>query len=140
MSKTKDKSIKIIYLLKGSFFLLVIFFYLLIPPFLHSYNNIKIDLIIFSGIIFIFYSFLRYYILLFIYKNTKDVILKLFFHNGSLFLSLLILYVSEGFLNPNNRIYSFPSLNFIDIVIIVLFLPTLYSNSVMIKSLKRLNT
>jgi len=54
MSKTKDKSIKIIYLLKGSFFLLVIFFYLLIPPFLHSYNNIKIDLIIFSGIIYFY--------------------------------------------------------------------------------------
>lgn len=120
---------------KGIYLTILLPFYILIPPLLHSFTELRVTILLIASILFLVYCFFRYYVLTHFWYDRKKAFQQLLLNNGALFIGLVILYTFEGFVYVNDSTFIIPSYRFLASILSVLFLiPTLYTNYIIDKN------
>jgi hypothetical protein len=119
-----------VFYMKVSFWLFLLLFYILMPPFLHKFHEWRTLLLLLAVVLFILYCAVRYYILLLYFGDRKKAFRRQLLENGSTFLGLILLCISEGFVYAHTSIISIPSYRSLLYTLALLcFLgPTMYTN------------
>lgn len=120
---------------KGIFLTILLPFYTLIPPLLHSFTELRITILLVTSILFLAYCFFRYYVLSHFWYDRKKAFRHLLLNNGALLIGLIILYTFEGFVYIKDSTLIIPSYRFFVFIFSGLFLiPTLYTNYIIDKT------
>lgn len=123
--------------IRSSFLFFFLFFYILMPAFLHSFIESRRVLFLMAGVVFLCYLGLRYYILLRFYRDKKQAFWRQFIDDGCLLFGLVLLYLFEGFVYVESSNRDIPSIRFLLYALACCsIIPTRVSNNRMIQKFK----
>jgi hypothetical protein len=127
------------FFMRVSFWLFFLLFYILMPAFLHAFYEWRTRLLLLAFILFIVYCVVRNYLLFLYFGDRKKTFRRQLFDNGSTFLGLVVLCISEGFVYAHTSTISIPSYHALLLFLACCFLgPTMRTNSMADKTIHSL--
>ena len=124
-------------MIQGSLLLLIFIIYFVMPPLIRAFTDKRTIIIIIASLVFIFYSVLRYYLLLQFFSDKRIAMYRFLLDNGTLFIGVVLLIVFEGFVYVKSSGYSIPSFRFLAYLLSCSFLASsLYTNFLVLKNTK----